>query len=127
MAVKLCPDRLRAGIAIISACCVLAVSSGLMQIGVIIAGGAAGYFLIMRQQGEASAVKRFSVRSGALYLALFFSLLVLLPFAASYSDLHSVRLADSFYRGGLTGFRRRPCCSAAYSGGGYCGRLAGKG
>lgn len=126
MAVKLCPDRLRAGIAIISACAVLAVSSGLMQIGVIIAGGAAGYFLIMRQQGEAAAVKRFSVRSGALYLALFFSLLVLLPFAASYSDLHSVRLADSFYRAGSLVFGGGhvvlPLIQAEVTAGGWLGR-----
>ncbi|QAR32731.1 chromate efflux transporter [Geovibrio thiophilus] len=126
MAVKLCPDRLRAVIAVISACAVLAFSSGIMQIGVIIAGGGAGYFLIVRQQGEAVAQKRFSVRSGAFYLILFLAFLILLPFAAAYTDLHAVRLADSFYRAGSLVFGGGhvvlPLIQAEVTAGGWLGR-----
>ncbi|GAB1535278.1 chromate efflux transporter [Geovibrio sp. ADMFC3] len=100
MAVKLCPDRLRAVIAVTAACAVIYVSSGFMQIGVIITGGAAGYFLINADSAGRSAGGKFRVREGAVYLALFFALLIALPIAASVTDIQSVKLADSFYRAG---------------------------
>lgn len=100
MAVKLCPDRLRAVVAVLAACAVLSVSSGLMQIGVIIAGGLAGYFFINTDSGSSGVKRKSRVREGAVYLALFFALLAALPIAASVTELQSVKLADSFYRAG---------------------------
>ena len=103
MARSLCPDRVRASIATAALIVMLAAPWSIFQIGVIAAGGIAGWLLCGRdgdaaQDGFAMPVSR---RLGAWCLVAFFALLVLafVPVPAG-----KLALFDAFYRSGALVF-----------------------
>jgi len=102
MAVKLCPDKKRASIAILAALIVVMLNSAWAQIGVIILGGICGWlFLKSTTELPHSPVKfPISKKAGVAFLTVFFGLLLILPMAARNSDLQAVRYFDSFFRAG---------------------------
>jgi len=85
MAKSLCPDRARAGIAIVAALVVLAVPTAAGQIGAIVLGGLAGRWGLKLAHLPPATHQDYGVRrrTGALLLALFGVLLVLLPMLAA--------------------------------------------
>ena len=102
MARSLCPDRLRASVAVGAALIALGVPSAVGQIGAIIAGGLIGWWMI-----EPAAIKesiplvvRISRPLAIVALVVFFVLLFGLPLLASVSGSHLVALINSFYRSG---------------------------
>lgn len=102
MGVKLCPDKERLSIAVIAAVCVSLLPTGWMQIGVIVLGGVAGVFLLRTLTTTPLAPLKMPLtkKSGALFLSLFFALLILLPVLAQTTQKQEVKLFDSFYRAG---------------------------
>jgi len=103
MARALCPDALRATIAVAAALFILAVPLPLAQIAVIAGGGAVGWLLLRRLEIPKPGHLRFAVPRGAAIasLLLFFALLTGLPFLAQD---HALALFASFYRSGALVF-----------------------
>lgn len=101
MARSLTPDRTRVTLAILAAAGVLFWANAVAQVLVIVAAGVAGAFL-MREQPSIAPAYRFPIgrRTGAVALALFAGLLLLLPVAASLVDGKPLAVFDSFYRAG---------------------------
>ena len=85
MARSLCPDRLRAGIAIGAALVVLAAPTAAGQVGAIVLGGLVGRWALKLGHLQAAPHADYGVgrRTGALLLALFVVLLLALPVLAS--------------------------------------------
>ncbi|MEG6508517.1 chromate efflux transporter [Methyloligella sp. 2.7D] len=106
MARSLCPDAVRAGIAVAAAVLVLFLASALGQIAAIVLGVLAGLALCRGETVQPSATLGFPVSRGVGVLALiaFFGLLIGLPFAASLSGAQGVAYADAFYRAGALVF-----------------------
>ena len=103
MARNLCPDRVRATIATIALIVMLVAPWSASQIGVIVAGGIAGFWLC--RQGAAPAVEEahlpVSRRFGVIALVAFF-LLLALSFVPA--DGNARALFDAFYRSGALVF-----------------------
>ncbi|MGE5165211.1 MAG: chromate efflux transporter [Sphingobacteriales bacterium] len=99
---SLAPDRERATLAVAAAAIVLAVPSAWGQIGAIVLGGIVG--LALRRDdaptNQAALPITVSRSTGALLLALFFALLIILPVLAATAPSQSIRLFDAFYRAG---------------------------
>lgn len=102
MAVKLCPDKKRATIAVMATVCSLISSSALIQIFVILVGGIGGIlFLRKSQELPHSPIKaRVTRLNGGMLLGAFALLLAILPVVAKSSNYHAVKLFDSFFRAG---------------------------
>jgi chromate transporter len=104
MGKKLCPDRARISICIASAAVLVAISGALVQIGVIAAGGLAGWWLYRRDVAIASPPAEPQARgrhlAAAAALAVFFVLLAVLPALSAATESRSVAELDSFYRSG---------------------------
>jgi chromate transport protein ChrA len=99
MARNLCPDRLRASVAVAAALLALGVPSAIGQIGAIVGGGLIGWWMI-----EPAALKesmplavRIARSLAIVALVLFFALLFGLPLLTSASGNHLVGLISSFY------------------------------
>jgi chromate transporter len=104
MATTLCPDRQRSSIASVAAVIILFSNSSIAQIGVILLGGVAGYWLC---RASAPTVERplgipVSRRVGIVALAAFFALLTVLPVLGTQSQ--GIQLFDAFYRSGALVF-----------------------
>jgi chromate transporter len=100
----LCPDRPRASIAGVAAIIILFGNSSIAQIGVILLGGIAGFWLC---RTSVPTVERplgipISRRVGVLALGLFFGLLIMLPVLGTRS--RGIALLDAFYRSGALVF-----------------------
>jgi len=106
MAKNLCPDRARAGIAIVAALLILALPTALTQVGVIALAGLVGWRLLALAAPLAVAHQgyRVSRRAGVVALVLFFALLAGLPFLAVATGSLGWRLVDGFYRAGALVF-----------------------
>jgi chromate transporter len=104
MAATLCPDRQRASIACVAAVIILFMSSLTAQMGVILLGGVAGYWLCRASLPtvERSLGIPVSRRVGILALAAFFGLLAVLPVLGTRSQ--AIELFDAFYRSGALVF-----------------------
>ncbi len=104
MARTLCPDRQRASIACIAALMILLSTSPVIQIGTILMGGIAGFWL--RRMPKPTSAGTFgapvSRRVGLIALTSFFVLLLALPALGGLS--HTVELFDAFYRSGALVF-----------------------
>lgn len=104
MGKKLCTDRARISICLLSAAVLLAIPGAIAQIGVIAAGGLAGWTLYRRTAATVSLpVKQHAVRHhvvAAAALVVFGALLVLLPALSSATGKRSIAMFDSFYRSG---------------------------
>lgn len=107
MARNLCPDKIRAGIALAAVFAVVLVSGPLGQVAAIVLGGVAGLLLCR----AASSVNEndplhfpVSRSVGVGALALFVGLLIGLPLLAAVTLSHSVDVTDAFYRAGALVF-----------------------
>lgn len=106
MSKTLCPDRSRAGIAIVAALLVLAVPSTFSQVGAIVAGAIAGRSLLRLGPFPSGEHLSYGVskRAGALMLLLFGLLLVLLPVLAAVARQPTLSVISSFYQAGALVF-----------------------
>ena len=106
MARTLAPDRERAGIAVGAVLLVVFTGGSLGQVGAIVLGGAAGLWLCRGAPAKTTGSLSFPVsrRLGAVSLALFFVLLLLLPVAAAAFASQGLALFDSFFRAGALVF-----------------------
>lgn len=102
MARNLCPDALRVSMMVVATCAVLLVPSAWTQIGVIAAAGIAGLFLFRPAEvpGYDPLPITISRRAGALWLALFFVLLIGLPTVAQWLASQTLDMLNAFYRTG---------------------------
>lgn len=106
MAKTLCPDRSRAGIAIVAALLVLAIPSAMGQVGAIVAGGIAGRWAVQLGHLPVAEHRDYGVskRTGAALLLLFGLLLVLLPVLATAVRSSALSVISSFYQSGALVF-----------------------
>jgi chromate transporter len=107
MARTLCPDLQRTVIAIAAALLLLLIRSPVMQVAVIVLGGALGW-LVCRQAVSTSVERelpvRVSRRVGFAALTVFFVLLAGLPLLRSVATSQSICLVEAFYRSGALVF-----------------------
>ncbi|MEJ8850201.1 chromate efflux transporter [Variovorax rhizosphaerae] len=106
MAKTLCPDRLRAGIAIVAALLVLAIPSTMGQIGAIIAGAMVGRWAVQLGALPVAQHRDYGVskKTGAAMLLLFALLLLLLPTVAATVHVPALSVIASFYQSGALVF-----------------------
>ncbi|MCB1873478.1 MAG: chromate efflux transporter [Gammaproteobacteria bacterium] len=102
MARSLCTDALRVTIMAVATCVVLLVPTAWGQVGVIVVAGVVGLVLFNPAQVSTHdplpiTVKR---RTGVVWLALFFILLIGLPLLAQLQPGQTLAMVDSFYRSG---------------------------
>jgi chromate transporter len=105
MARTLCPDRQRASIACVAALMILFSTSSVAQIGSIVMGGIAGFWLCRTSApttSTASLGAPVSRRVGIIALMTYLVLLVALPALGRISQ--SVELFDAFYHSGALVF-----------------------
>ncbi|MCD9825178.1 chromate efflux transporter [Bradyrhizobium japonicum] len=106
MARNLCPDRERASIAVAAALIILFSTASIAQIGAIVLGGLAGWWLCRSQAPAPSGHVEILVSRivGLTTLGIFFVLLAGLPVLRSLSGSSGVALFDAFYRSGALVF-----------------------
>lgn len=106
MARNLCPDRVRATIALVAVLIVVLLSGPLGQVGAIMIGALAGmWWCRARQEGDASRLHLPISRSvGGIALALFVTLLVGLPLLVWAGGGQALEVIDAFYRAGALVF-----------------------
>lgn len=106
MARRLCPDRARAAIAVAAVLIILASTSTLAQIGVIVLGGLAGLGLCQSADlaTPGHMPMRVSARAGMIALASFFTLLIALPVLRHIAPSPPLALFEAFYRSGALVF-----------------------
>lgn len=102
MAKSLCPDRLRAGIAVAAALLVLALPTAPGQVAVIVLGGLVGRWALRLEHLAPARHQDCGVgrRTGVVLIALCAALLVLLPLAAAAVDSMPLRAVSVFYQAG---------------------------
>ena len=112
MATKLCPDRVRASVALVAAAVALAASTvALTQVAVLVTGAIFGWALLRTPPSGpttktevALAVPGFGRKGAVVCLALFFVLLGGLPALRFASASPALAVFDSFYRSGALVF-----------------------
>ncbi len=106
MARSLCPDRLRAGVAVLAALLVLALPSAGGQILAIVSGAVIGRWAL--QLAHLPAARHhdhgISKTTGAVLLLLFVALLLGLPLLAAIAPSPLATVVSSFYRAGALVF-----------------------
>ena len=102
MARALCPDRSRITMMAIAACIALLLPSAWGQIGIIAATGFFGLMMLKPDQhiGYDLLPVSISRRSGAFCLAIFFSLLAVLPILTHLAQTDVLVMIDAFFRAG---------------------------
>ncbi len=102
MARSLCPDRLRAGIAIVAALAVLMIPTAAGQIGAIALGAIVGRWALRLEHLAPALHRDYGVRrrTGAILLALCGALMALLPALAATRHSPWLSAAAVFYRAG---------------------------
>ena len=107
MARSLCPDAMRATVAVAAAVTVLATPSAAGQIGAIVGGGVIGWW-VLRGADIGSGARRWRCRIPRSWSwpagALFFVLLVGLPLVRAAVPSQAVAEFDAFYRSGALVF-----------------------
>ena len=106
MAKSLCPDRLRAGVAIVAVLLVLAVPSAVGQIAAIVAGGLVGRWALKLGHLPAAQHRDYGVSkvTGAALLGLFVVLLVVLPLLVAAVHSPALSVIATFYQAGALVF-----------------------
>ena len=102
MARNLCPDAKRATLAVLAACAVLAASTPLAQISVIVIGGLAGLLFLRADTPREHVPLGINVNRllAVASLLLFFVGLIGLPILATVYPSHTLALVESFYLSG---------------------------
>lgn len=106
MARSFCSDGIRVGIAVVAAMLTLLLPAAWAQLGVILIAGLLGLALFRPSKNAArlTIAPRIGRTTGALLLAAFFALLLILPVLAAASDAPLIALLDTFYRVGALVF-----------------------
>lgn len=106
MARSLCPDRFRAGLALLAALLTLVVPTATGQIAAIAMAGVAGWLVLERppQEPVAHATFRVSRTAGGVALALFAVLLLGLPLLSGLLGHRLLGQIEGFYRAGALVF-----------------------
>lgn len=105
MAVRLCSDRARTGIALAGMTVLLLIGGALAQVGVIVLGALAGLWLcrdVRQNPGSQHAI--IGKRGAWIACGLFFALLVGLPIAATLAPGGIMPIIDVSYRSGALVF-----------------------
>ena len=99
---SLCTDATRITIMMLATCGALLIPSVWSQVGIIILAGIGGIFLFKPAHlaSHDPLPIQVSRRTGALWLALFFLLLIALPLATEALPNQTLALVDAFYRAG---------------------------
>ncbi|MFJ5282310.1 chromate efflux transporter [Pseudomonas sp. NPDC088429] len=102
MAKNLCTDLTRIALMVIAACGALLEPSAWGQVSVIVIAGLAGVMLCKPGPSDAHDLLPIPIsrKSGAIWLSLFFALLLGLPLLAGLTADRSVAMIDAFYRTG---------------------------
>ena len=102
MARGLCTEAKRITLMMLATCGALLIPSVWSQVGIIILAGIAGMMLFKPAQlsPHEPLPIQLSRRSGAVWLALFFILLIVLPLAAEAFPNQTLAIVDAFYRAG---------------------------
>lgn len=105
MSRTLCPDRLRAGIALAAAMMMLSFSTVWSQVIVMVCGGVIGWrWLLLPSAPSCSAPLGISRKAGIVWLGLFALLLLGLPSLAANSESITLSTVASFYQSGALVF-----------------------
>lgn len=105
MGKKLCPDKERLTIAILTSVILLFFSTAILQITLLVISGLIGvYFLKSKEDLPHDSIHNGKKSIGILFLILFFVLLFLLPVLRNFVNLTEVQYVDSFYRAGALVF-----------------------
>ncbi len=106
MARSLCPDRERASIALVALLLILFSPASAAQIGAILIGGLAGWWLCRTAASTATGQVHLPIsrRAGLAALVAFFLLLVGLPALRWVTGWQAIALAEAFYRAGALVF-----------------------
>lgn len=106
MAKSLCPDRLRASVAISATLLALAVPSAVGQIAAILVGGVAGRWVLKLPPLPAEQHRNYGVSkvTGAVLLGLFIVLFAVLPMAAAAVHSPAFSAVADFYQAGALVF-----------------------
>lgn len=105
MGKKLCPDKERLTIAILTSVILLFFSTAILQITLLVISGLTGvYFLKSKEDLPHDSIHNGKKSIGILFLILFFVLLFLLPVLRNFVNLTEVQYVDSFYRAGALVF-----------------------
>ncbi|TGL56230.1 chromate efflux transporter [Leptospira ognonensis] len=105
MGKNLCPDKERITLAIVSMVVVLLANSAFIQILVLLGAGIFGVFFFKSSSDLPHEPLHTGGRiRGAVFVFLFFALLIVLPLARNLYPDRSIKLFDSFYRAGALVF-----------------------
>ena len=110
MATKLCPDRVRASMALAAAATMLVLATVWAQIIVLGTGALFGFIFLPREElakiepDQPFSIFGWSRRAGVISLGLFAALLFGLPVLRATSGSAAVAVFDSFYRSGALVF-----------------------
>lgn len=106
MGKNLCPDRARASMAVAAAAIASWMPGALGQIGVIVAGGLAGWLWLSPAGAlpHSPLPVRLRKSAGVVLLMICIALLILLPLVTKQSGSYVLQLFDSFYRAGALVF-----------------------
>lgn len=105
MAVRLCPDRVRTGIALAGMAILLLIGGAFAQIGVIVLGALAGWLWCKDVRLQAGSQHQIIGTRGAwMAFTLFFVLLAGLPILNYFLPGGFTNLVDTFYRSGALVF-----------------------
>ena len=103
---SLCPDRLRASLAVAAMVVASTLPGVIAQTGMIVAGGMIGWRWLQPSAAlpHVPLPMAVSQRSAVLLLSLFAGLLILLPILADHDGAYLWKLFNSFYRAGALVF-----------------------
>jgi chromate transporter len=106
MARSLCPDAPRVTLMALAACAVLALPGAGAQVGVIAAGGLIGVALLRPESVTTHEPLPVGLRrrTGVVWLAAFFLLLIGLPLLARLLPVPALAVVDAFFRAGALVF-----------------------
>ena len=106
MGKALCPDRLRAAMALVAAMMVLLMPSATAQIGAIAMGGLVGWWVLQLDALPPVQLRYLGVSKpvGAVLLVLFGTLLILLPLLAAWTQSPALAVFGQFYQAGALVF-----------------------
>lgn len=100
MARHLCNDVIRMAIMVVAACATLAVPGAMGQVAIIVVAAVVGMVIFSPKRGHDHEPLPINIRprSGVIWLAIFFVLLIGLPWLASFFPYQVVADINSFFR-----------------------------